>query len=146
MKKYMLKDIPVVKTVILFIIPYVVLYAIYIQINGEVSPGGGFQAGVIFSAAIIGFDLISGSKKVAEFFSSKVLCICSVLGVLLYAGVGLVSFCYNDHYLNYYSIAKNQLVQNKLMGQYLGIFVIEIGVGLTVSSIMCLIYLTLREE
>jgi multicomponent Na+:H+ antiporter subunit B len=142
----MLKYISVLKTVVSFIIPYLILYAIYIQLNGEVSPGGGFQAGVIFASGIIAFDLLNGSKKTCEFFSEKALIICGIFGVLIYASTGLVSFLFNDNYLNYNSIAKTPWVNHPLTGQHIGIFFIEIGVGLTVSSIMCLIYLVLKED
>ena len=50
------------------------------------------------------------------------------------------------NYLNYNSIAKTPWVNHPLTGQHIGIFFIEIGVGLTVSSIMCLIYLVLKED
>jgi multicomponent Na+:H+ antiporter subunit B len=142
----MLKYFSVLKTVVSFIIPYLILYAIYIQLNGEVSPGGGFQAGVIFASGIIAFDLLNGSKKTCEFFSEKALIICGILGVLIYASTGLVSFLFDDNYLNYNSIAKTPWVNHPLTGQHIGIFFIEIGVGLTVSSIMCLIYLVLKED
>ena len=142
----MLKYFSVLKTVVSFIIPYLILYAIYIQLNGEVSPGGGFQAGVIFASGIIAFDLLNGSKKTHEFFSEKALIICGIFGVLIYASTGLVSFLFNDNYLNYNSIAKTPWVNHPLTGQHIGIFFIEIGVGLTVSSIMCLIYLILNED
>ncbi|HJK85531.1 MAG TPA: Na(+)/H(+) antiporter subunit B [Candidatus Megaira endosymbiont of Stentor roeselii] len=142
----MLKYFSVLKTVVSFIIPYLILYAIYIQLNGEVSPGGGFQAGVIFASGIIAFDLLNGSKKTCEFFSEKALIICGIFGVLIYASTGLVSFLFDDNYLNYNSIAKTPWVNHPLTGQHIGIFFIEIGVGLTVSSIMCLIYLVLKED
>jgi len=142
----MLKYFSILKTVISFIIPYLILYAIYIQLNGEASPGGGFQAGVIFATGIIAFDLINGSKKTHHFFSEKALTICGVLGVLIYAVTGLISFLFDDNYLDYNSIAKNPLIKDQLAGQHIGIFSIEIGVGLTVASIMCLIYLVLRED
>jgi multicomponent Na+:H+ antiporter subunit B len=57
-----------------------------------------------------------------------------------------VSFLFDDNYLNYNSIAKTPWVNHPLTGQHIGIFFIEIGVGLTVSSIMCLIYLVLKED
>ncbi len=142
----MLKYFSVLKTVVSFIIPYLILYAIYIQLNGEVSTGGGFQAGVIFASGIIAFDLLNGSKKTCEFFSEKALIICGIFGVLIYASTGLVSFLFDDNYLNYNSIAKTPWVNHPLTGQHIGIFFIEIGVGLTVSSIMCLIYLVLKED
>ena len=142
----MLKYFSVLKTVVSFIIPYLILYAIYIQLNGEVSPGGGFQAGVIFASGIIAFDLLNGSKKTCEFFSEKALIICGIFGVLIYASTGLVSFLFDDNYLNYNWIAKTPWGDHPLTGQHIGIFFIEIGVGLTVSSIMCLIYLVLKDD
>ena len=66
--------------------------------------------------------------------------------MLIYASTGLVSFLFDDNYLNYNSIAKTPWVNHPLTGQHIGIFFIEIGVGLTVSSIMCLIYLVLKED
>ena len=58
----------------------------------------------------------------------------------------LISFLFDDNYLDYNSIAKNPLIKDPLIGQHVGIFSIEIGVGLTVASIMCLIYLVLKED
>ena len=84
---------------ILFIVPYIILFSIYIQLNGEVSPGGGFQAGVIFATGIIAFDLINDSKKTHQFFSEKILTICRVFGVLIYASTGLVSLLFDDNFL-----------------------------------------------
>jgi multicomponent Na+:H+ antiporter subunit B len=137
----MLKNFIVIKVILSFIIPYIILYAIYIQLNGEISPGGGFQAGVIFATAIIGYELIFGKKNFLGLISIKSLLICSTMGVSLYAGTGVISLILDDNYLNY-----NSLQSNSIDGQHLGIFLIEIGVGLTVSSVMCLIYTLLRED
>ena len=137
----MLKNFIIIKVILSFIIPYIILYAIYIQLNGEVSPGGGFQAGVIFATAIIGYELIFGKENFLGFISIKSLLICSTIGVSLYAGTGVISLIFDDNYLNY-----NSLQSNSIAGQHLGIFLIEIGVGLTVSSVMCLIYTVLRED
>lgn len=137
----MLKEFNIIKIILLFIIPYITLYAIYIQLNGEVSPGGGFQAGVIFATGIIAYDLASGQEALENQFTTKSLTICGVLGVLVYAGTGLFSLIMGAEFLNYSALLKNDIA-----GQHLGIFMIELGVGLTVSSIMCLIYSLLREE
>ena len=65
----MLKEFKVIKTIIPFITPYIILYAIYIQLNGEVSPGGGFQAGVIFATGLISYDLVFGKYMLQKHFS-----------------------------------------------------------------------------
>lgn len=136
----MLKNLVILKTVFSFILPYVVLYSFYIQINGEVSPGGGFQAGVIFASSIIAFDLTSDARQIRKLLSPDVLIISAVIGVMIYAGTGVISLIYDDSYLNYSSIFNNR------SGQHFGIFLIEIGVGLTVGSVMCLIYFLLRDD
>ena len=40
------------------IIPFVILFALYVQFHGDFGPGGGFQAGVIAAAAIILYALV----------------------------------------------------------------------------------------
>ena len=43
-----------------FLIPIITLYAFYVQFHGDYSPGGGFQAGVIFAVGIILYALVFG--------------------------------------------------------------------------------------
>ncbi len=131
----MLKNLIIIKHLTLFILPYIFLYALYIQVNGEISPGGGFQSGVIFASTIIGFDLVHGQRKLKQYFSLENLLFIATIGVLIYATTGIISLLFNDNYLNYYS-----LTNNKLLSQHIGIFIIEIGVGLCVTATMCLIY------
>ncbi|MGC0372104.1 MAG: hypothetical protein DGJ47_000809 [Rickettsiaceae bacterium] len=137
----MLKDFLVIKTVLQFIIPYIVLYAFYIQLNGEVSPGGGFQAGVIFASGLIAYSLIFGIEKLVQIFSIKQLTYIAISGVALYTLTGILSLIQGGQYLDY-----SLLASSPILGQHLGIFLIEVGVGLTVSSVMCLIYIKLSEE
>lgn len=136
----MLKDFIILKTIISFIIPYVLLYSFYIQINGEVSPGGGFQAGVIFASGFIAFDLIFGIKQMQQLLTVEALTVGGVIGVMIYAGTGIIPLIFNDNYLNYSLISDDSIT-----GQHLGIFMIELGVGLTVASVMTLIYSLLRD-
>ncbi len=131
----MLQKNPIIKYITRFIIPYIALYAAYIQLGGEASPGGGFQAGSIFASAVIVIELICNKTMCDKHMYKDLLIITSSIGVMIYTLVGFISFMYGDNYLNYYS-----LNQNYLAAQYCGIFTIELGVGLTVASVMCLIY------
>jgi len=38
----------------------IILFALYVQFHGDYSPGGGFQAGVIFAVAFILFGIVFG--------------------------------------------------------------------------------------
>ena len=46
-----------------FLVPLMIVFAVYVLIHGESSPGGGFQAGAIFASAIILVRLIGGNTQ-----------------------------------------------------------------------------------
>lgn len=135
----MLRNFIIIKKLTFFILPYIFLYSLYIQINGEASPGGGFQAGAIFASMVIAFDLVSEQFK--QNFSVDLLVGVATAGVLIYALTGMCSILFDDNFLNYYSLHKD-----KLLAQHIGIFIIEIGVGLCVASTMCLIYFLIAKK
>lgn len=140
----LLKENSILRVTLSIYIPYIFLYALYIQLNGEISPGGGFQAGVIFASGMIGFDLLYGIRALKEHFSKRILVLGGVFGVMLYAGTGLVCILLGENFLNYDALNYNTLGNTNHSGQHLGIFLIELGVGLTVTSIMTLIYALIR--
>lgn len=117
------------------IIPPIMIFAFYVQFHGDFGPGGGFQAGVILSAAIILYALIFGldaAKKVISPFAARLF---ASLGVLIYMGVGFASLVKGGNFLNYSVLAKTQVA-----GQHLGILLVELGVGMTVFSVMVIIF------
>ncbi|MBC8186658.1 MAG: hypothetical protein H8E78_00420, partial [Proteobacteria bacterium] len=44
------------------LIPFILLFALYVQFHGDYGPGGGFQAGVIFAAGLILYALCVGLR------------------------------------------------------------------------------------
>ena len=116
-------------------IPFILLFALYVQFHGDFGPGGGFQAGVIFGAGLILYGLVFGVETALKVISPTVLRIGAALGVLLYAGVGLAGIALKGKYLDY-----NVLAHDPLHGQHLGIFLVELGVFITVSSVMMTIF------
>lgn len=119
------------------LIPLIILFALYVQFHGDFGPGGGFQAGVIMSAAIILYALVFGLEAAEQVIPPKILRSLASLGVVIYAGVGIVSLFFNGNYLDYSVLADNQVA-----GQHLGILLVELGVGITVFSVMLIIYFT----
>lgn len=117
-----------------FLLPFIAAFAAYIQVFGEVGPGGGFQAGALFASAVIAYD-ISISKIVIK---NKFLITMASAGFFIYFFTGLFSLFMGDNFLNYYSISKEY-------GQSTGIILIEFGVGLCVCSVMFLIYQEFRD-
>ena len=63
---------PILRLVCAVIIPCVLLYGIYIILNGQNSPGGGFSGGAVLGAGLILFSTAFGFDKVDRLFSLKV--------------------------------------------------------------------------
>jgi multicomponent Na+:H+ antiporter subunit B len=117
------------------LIPLIILFALYVQFHGDFGPGGGFQAGVIFSSAFILYALVFGLEKAEKIIPPMMLKILASLGVLIYAGTGVASLLLGGNYLNYSVLAKTALA-----GQHIGIIVVELGVGITVAAVMLIIF------
>ncbi|SCA54961.1 Na+/H+ antiporter MnhB subunit-related protein (fragment) [Candidatus Terasakiella magnetica] len=131
----MMRRKPILRVTSKVFMPFILIYALYVQFHGDFGPGGGFQAGVIFGSSFILYALIFGLHDCKLVLPATVLEIMSALGVLLYAGVGVVSFFMGDNFLNY-----NSLAHDPLHGQHYGILLVELGVGMTVFSSMTLIF------
>ena len=50
-------------------IPFILLYGIYIVVNGHLSPGGGFSGGTILGAALILTHLVFGERHTERFIT-----------------------------------------------------------------------------
>lgn len=126
---------PVVSEVSDLLVPAILLFGLYVQFHGDFGPGGGFQAGVIFAVAIILYALIHGLEKTRRFIPDNILHVCMALGLLIFAGTGLISMFLGGEFLNYSVLAKAPLD-----GQHLGIYLIELGVGITVASVLITLF------
>jgi|TARA_B110000438_G_C15763850_1_gene628598 multicomponent Na+:H+ antiporter subunit B len=116
-------------------IPFILLFALYVQFHGDFGPGGGFQAGVIFAAAFILYGLIYGVEKARKVLPAGATRILLALGVLLYAGTGLFGIFLGGNFLDF-----NVLAATAVGGQHLGILLVEFGVGTTVAATMVTIF------
>ncbi|MBW2232278.1 MAG: Na(+)/H(+) antiporter subunit B [Deltaproteobacteria bacterium] len=114
------------------LIPFVILFALYVQFHGDYGPGGGFQAGVICAAGLILHALIFGLDSLRVAIPPLVVEIGIALGALLYGGVGVVSILLGGDFLDYGLLD----AQHPTHGQHLGILLVELGVGITVTFVM----------
>ncbi len=125
----MMKRKIVLRVVSKLLIPFILLFALYVQWHGDFGPGGGFQAGVIFGAAFILYALIYGLGTLRQALPSWLTRLVLSLGVLLYAGVGVVSMLKGSKFLDY-----DVLASTPTGGQHVGILLVEFGVGMTVFA------------
>ena len=125
----------ILRVVTKLLVGAIILFALYVQFHGDYSPGGGFQAGVIFGAAIILYTLMFGLDEARRAFPPRVLEILVAVGVLLYGSVGIDTILHGGNFLDY-----DVLARDPHHGQHLGILVVELGVGITVAAVMATIF------
>jgi multicomponent Na+:H+ antiporter subunit B len=125
----------VLRVVAKLMVPYILIFALYVQFHGDFGPGGGFQAGVIFGAGVILYALIFGLEAARRAAPPAFVETLVALGVLLYLGVGFAALLRGGRFLEYAVLA-----HDPVHGQHVGILLVEFGVGLTVAAVMILIF------
>ncbi|MEX0382237.1 Na(+)/H(+) antiporter subunit B [Spiribacter sp. 1M153] len=131
-----MRDNAILVVVARFLIPLVMLLGLYVQFHGEYSPGGGFQAGVLFASAWILFVFIYGLETGLRVIPQRVIYALASLGVLLYALIGVLGVVLGGRFLDFYP-----LLDAPKAAQQTGIILVEFGVGVTVAAVVMLIFL-----
>lgn len=125
----------VLRVIAKLLIPFILVFGLYVQFHGDFGPGGGFQAGVIVAAAVIFHALIYGLPRTQRVVPEWIIEIMVAAGVLIYAGVGIASMLLGGKFLDY-----SALMHDAVHGQHRGIFLVELGVGTTVAGVMLMIF------
>lgn len=125
-------------------VPFLQLFALYVIAHGHHSPGGGFQGGVIFGAAIILFAVSFNLRRTIGRIREKALAILCSLGVIIYAGTGVLCLVMGGNFLDYGFLA-DVLNVDPVTARSHGILMVEIGVGLAVTAVMIWIYYNLSS-
>ncbi len=125
----------ILRVIAKYLFPVIALFAFYVQFHGDYGPGGGFQAGVILSVAFIFYALVFGLDTAERVLPPHALRILASTGVLIYAFTGVVTMLMGGDFLDY-----DLLALNPIKGQHIGIMLIELGIGITVSTIMLMIF------
>lgn len=125
----------VLRVVAKVFLPFILMFALYVQFHGDFGPGGGFQAGVIIAAAVVFYALIYGLANARRLVPESLVESMMAAGVLIYAGVGLAGLLLGGNYLDYFVLGRDPVA-----GQHRGIFWVEVGVAVTVSGVMLKIF------
>jgi multicomponent Na+:H+ antiporter subunit B len=132
----------IVRVITKLLVPFILLFALYVQMHGDYGPGGGFQAGVIFATAFVVYAIVFGVKRTIRVLPLNVLMAMVALGVVLYAGVGFAAMAAGGEFLGYGAFDAHDPAH----GQHLGILLVELGVGITVAGVMLTIFLTFADR
>ncbi|MEC8278095.1 MAG: DUF4040 domain-containing protein [Myxococcota bacterium] len=129
------KEDPIALVGAKMLIPYILLFALYVQFHGDFGPGGGFHAGVMFAADFILHGMVTNLKATQAAASIRAVGYLIPFGVLLYGGTGFLCMALGGQFLEY-----NVLSHDPVHGQHYGILLVEAGVGITVFSAILMLY------
>lgn len=136
-----MEDDIILRTVVRILVPFIFMFGLYVQMHGEYSPGGGFQAGVICAAAFIVYGFIYGLPAIMKVVPIGLVRFLCGFGVFLYGSVGVVAMLKGGNFLGY-----SALSSDPVHGQQIGILIIELGVGITVFAVVMLIFYMFAER
>ena len=117
------------------LIPFIFLFGLYVQFHGDYGPGGGFQAGAIVAAAVILYALLEGEAAALRALPMSALKWLIAGGTLLYGAVGVAGMLLGGNFLDY-----SVLASDPIAGQHIGIILIELGVGITVTGVLLCVF------
>lgn len=76
-----------------------VVFGIYIAAHGQLTPGGGFQGGVILASAPLVVYLSGGVKTFEAIISNPLIKLAECVGAAAYAAIGLLGLFIGAHFL-----------------------------------------------
>jgi multicomponent Na+:H+ antiporter subunit B len=129
-----------------FMTPFIQLFGLYVVAHGHHSPGGGFQGGVILGAGLILLAMTHGMSFVKPFLPIPRMVLLAVVGVLIFAGWGLVPVVFGHAFLDYSAWAVLLPYTGEIMARSHSMLAVEIGVALTVMCGMYGIYMSMVSD
>jgi len=126
-------------------VPFILLWGLYVLIHGALGPGGGFQAGVILAAGFILHTAAFGLKETKKILPVKLVMVMASTGPLIYVGMGILAIIFGGNFLEYGALP---LGHSPAEASKYGIEIVEVGIGLTVMAIMVSIFydIALRKK
>lgn len=111
------------------VVPFTLIYGVYVLVFGEAGPGGGFQAGALLSIGVVLSRLIMGNEAKFNISLQNSLIMAGV-GTFIYAGTGWLTMLNGGNFLDYSHLPFK--VEHAHDLHALGILFIEIGVTICV--------------
>lgn len=129
---------PVLRLVVKMLIPFILLFALYVQLHGDYGAGGGFQAGIILATALVLYALVFGEDLARQVAPPFWLLRLAAVGILLYGGVGLFALLNGRSFLDYAALDADPVA-----GRHMGILLVELGIGVCVFAVVLSIFYAL---
>ncbi len=132
-------DSPVIQMPARLMIPFIQLFGLYVIVHGHYSPGGGFQGGVILGSSFILMAIAFDLQTTIGYLSERSNLRMANAGAFIFVGTGVLCALLGGLFLDYSALARIIPI-DPVEWRSLGIFLVEVGVGLTVMNIMVSLY------
>ena len=88
----LIKNDVILKTIAKFAVPFILMFGVYVILNGHLSPGGGFSGGAIVGSGFILASVAFGFDKMERFLNRKSAGIITFVSLLAYCLAKSYSF------------------------------------------------------
>ena len=124
----------IIRTIVQKLFPFIVLFGLYLISHGHLSPGGGFQGGVVIGTAIILLALSYGIEKTEKKFENKRLRMLEKLGILTFIFLGFLGVFMGHSFLgNFLSLGKPGYIASGGLMLFFNIAIgIEVAAGVSI--------------
>lgn len=124
----------IIRTIAQKLFPFIVLFGFYLISHGHLSPGGGFQGGVVLGTAIILLALSHSIEQTEKKFNSRWLNMLEKLGILTLIFLGFLGIFLGYSFLsNFLPLGKpGQIASGGLMLLFNLAIGIKIAAGVSV--------------
>jgi len=131
---------PVVSFVVRLLAPAIALFAIYVILNGHVSPGGGFQGGAILASLVIVITAILERAQAEALVPLRVRRWLQIAAPLAFIAVGVAGLLVYGNYLQFPRTAEFSWLTVTWLT------IIEIGIGVGGAAILATIFWTMGDD
>jgi multicomponent Na+:H+ antiporter subunit B len=133
----------VIRTVTRVLVPFIQLFGLYVIVHGPVSPGGGFQGGVIVGSSMILVALAYGLNEAEKMADHNKRIIMDCVGSLIYGGIGLLGIAAGGMFLQY-GIIPLPLPPARINN--IMIFLIGSAIGIHIMALVLSLFLHTAKE
>ncbi len=127
-----------VRVVAALAMPFVLVFGVYVVAHGHYGPGGGFAGGVVLAVGIVLARLTVDRDLVDRCVPEGTAIVAMGTGMFLFLGAALAPMAFGGDLLDYAQVPLGELSESRL--RYLGILVVEFGVGAVVFGGILLIF------
>jgi len=133
-----------VSVVVLFVVrllaPFTAMFAIYVILNGHLTPGGGFQGGAILGALFITLTVVLGGARVAGAFPEVSRRWLQIAAPLTFALAGVAGALLTGFYLGYPAEPSLHWLRTLML------IAIEIGIGVGGAAIIATLFTVMEAD